>query len=349
MKKVLLLSAFAVAVTSPLWSCAPSDSGGQSGSGGAATNSGGAQGNSGGAQGNSGGAQGDSGGAPANTGGASSGGTGPGNSGGRGGTAASGGRANTGGANNSGGANNTGGAAGGAPGDLMAVATTLNGQLLTGPCLRDTQAAVCATVNGACPGANTAGSGLAGVLTADRTITLGGTPGTMYTISLHIQGEVESKQYGGMDQNSTLASPRADGFAIGGTPTNADAYNVYVIRVTNPGSTAATNYYLNSLQDAAVGTTTRGPGVSNHTVYGIDYMANIRAMGGATLRLLAADSNCSMIKNCGPIVNDGNTCGTPIVIANVEADAVRLNPTFNFTTGYNGQWVAITVKGVTSP
>lgn len=347
MKKVLLLSAFAVAVISPLWSCAPSDSGGQS-SGGAPGTSGGAPANSGGATVNTGGATGESGGAPANTGGMTNTGgmIGPGNTGGRGGAPANtGGRANTGGVTTTGGMTGTGGASG----DLTAVAAPLNGQLLLGPCLRDTQAAVCATVNGACPGANTAGSGLAGVLTADKTITLGGTPGTMYTISLHIQGEVESKQYGGMDQNSTLASPRADGFAIGGTPTNADAYNVYVIRVTNPGSTAATNYYLNSLQDAAVGTTTRGPGVSNHTVYGIDYMANIRAMGGATLRLLAADSNCSMIKNCGPIVNDGNTCGTPIVIANVEPDAVRLNPTFNFTTAYNGQWVAITVKSVTSP
>ncbi len=118
-----------------------------------------------------------------------------------------------------GGMNGVGGMTG-AGGDMAAVAQVLDGKMWLGPCLRDTQAAVCATVNGNCPGANTAGSGLAGVLTTDRTVTLGGTPGTQYTVTLHIQGEVESKQYGGMDANSTLTSPMANGFCIGGTPTD---------------------------------------------------------------------------------------------------------------------------------
>ncbi len=123
----------------------------------------------------------------------------------------------------------------GGGGGIADVAKVLDGFMLLGPCIRDTAASVCATVNGACPGANTAGSGLAGVLTTDKTVTLGGTPGTMYSITLHIQGEVESKQYGGMDANNTLASPAANGFCIGGTPTNADAYNVYLIKVTSGG------------------------------------------------------------------------------------------------------------------
>jgi hypothetical protein len=226
--------------------------------------------------------------------------------------------------------------------DLGAVAQVLDGKMWVGPCLRDTQAAVCATVpqGTACPGANTAGSGLAGVLTTDRTLTLGGTSGTQYTITLHIQGEVESKQYGGMDANSTLTSPMANGFCIGGTPTTNDAYNVYDLRVTNPGGGATTNYFLNSLQ---------APGVSNHTSYGIDYTASIKAMGGATIRMLAADSNCSMIKNCGPTVNDGNTCAAPIILQNIEPSAIAANPTFDFTKVYNGQWIVMTVKSVTSP
>jgi hypothetical protein len=234
------------------------------------------------------------------------------------------------------------------------VAQVLDGKMWLGPCLRDTAASVCATVNGACPGANTAGSGLAGVLTTDRSLTLGGTPGTSYTITLHIQGEVESKKYGGMDQNSTLASPTADGFAIGGTPTNGDAYNVYLLRVTNPNGGTVTNYYLNSLEDAQVVTAavprpTTGPGVSNHTTYGIDYMATIKAMGGATIRMVAADSNCSMIKNCGPTVNDGSRCAGPIIMSNIEPTAVTANPTFNFQSAFNGQWIVMTVKCVTSP
>jgi hypothetical protein len=56
-----------------------------------------------------------------------------------------------------------------------------------------------------------------------------------------------------------------------------------------------------------------------------------------------------MIKNCGPTQNDGNTCAAPIVLTGMEPEAVSLNPTFNFNTAYNGQWLVMTVKGVTSP
>jgi len=236
----------------------------------------------------------------------------------------------------------TGGAAmgSGGAGGMTDVANALNGFMLLGPCLADTQAAVCSTYARTCPAANANDPALSGVLTTDKTITLGGTTGTSYTITLHIQGEVESKQYGGMDQNSTAQSPKADGFCVGGSPVNGDAYNVYMIRVTNPGATTKTDYFLNSLQ---------GPGVSNHTTYGIDYTASIKAQGGATIRLVAADKNCSMIKNCGPTQNDGNTCAAPIILSNIEADAKTLNPTFDFTKAYNGQWIVMTVKGVTSP
>jgi hypothetical protein len=241
--------------------------------------------------------------------------------------------AGTGGATAAGGATGAGGAG-------IDVAMALNGFMLLGPCLTDTQAAVCSTYARACPAANATDPSLSGVLTTDKTITLGGTQGTSYTITLHVQGEVESKQYGGQDQNSTAQSPKADGFCVGGTPVNGDAYNVYMIRVTNPGATTKTDYFLNSLQP---------PGVSNHTTYGIDYTAQIKAQGGATIRLVAADKNCSMIKNCGPTANDGNTCAAPIVLPNIEADAKTLNPTFDFTKAYNGQWIVMTVKTVTSP
>jgi len=289
------------------------------------------------------------------TGGQGTGGQGTGGETGTGGATGTGGDKGTGGGMGTGGAMGTGGMGMGGSmgtgggGDLRPVAQVLDGKMWLGPCLRDTQAAVCATVNGACPGANTAGSGLAGVLTTDKTYTLGGTPGTSYTITLHIQGEVESKQYGGMDQDSTKTSPAADGFCIGGTPTNADAYNVYLLRVTNPNGGSVTNYYLNSLQQADTKGDRAGPGVSNHTTYGIDYTAQIKAMGGATIRTVAADSNCSMIKNCGPVVNDGNTCATQIVMANIEPTAVTANAGFSFTTPYNGQWIVMTLKSVTSP
>jgi hypothetical protein len=230
----------------------------------------------------------------------------------------------------------SGGTGGSAP-DLSAVAAPLDGAMLTGKCLTDSAKSVCQTSNMGCPGANQQDPALSGIITTDKTVTLGGDPNTTYTITLHIQGEVESKRYtGGQDQEDSATSPKMDGFCVGGTPTGADAYNVYMVRVSNPKQ----DYFLNSLQD---------PGVSNHTTYGMDYTAKIKANGGATVRLVAADSNCSMIKNCGPTVNNGSVCAAPIVLTGIEPRAIEKNPGFNFTTPYNGQWIVMVVTEVTTP
>jgi hypothetical protein len=47
--------------------------------------------------------------------------------------------------------------------------------------------------------------------------------------------------------------------------------------------------------------------------------------------------------------NDGNTCAAPIVLPNIDPMASTLNPTFNFNTPFNGQWIVMLVTGVTSP
>jgi hypothetical protein len=237
----------------------------------------------------------------------------------------------------------TGGTTGG---DLVAtVGAGLNGFMLLGPCLNDSAGSVCQTVQGACPGEKT-DHALSGVLTTDKTIKLGGDAAKVYTLTLHVQGVVESKRYdGGKDSEGQLTSPKANGFCEGGTPTHGDAYNVYMIRVGTPKK----DYFLNSLQT---------PGVSNHTTYGIDYTATIQANGGTDLRLVAADSNCSMIKNCGPTVNDGSVCAQPIIVANVDAGAGKSPDntikTYDFTKNYpetghkDGQWVSIVVTAVTA-
>jgi hypothetical protein len=234
-----------------------------------------------------------------------------------------------------GGTGGSGGGTGGGGGDLKeTVGGPLNGAMLLGKCLNKTAESVCQTNAGACPGAN-ADPALSGVITTDKMVTLGGDPAKVYTITLHVQGEVESKRYdGGMDQSGVGASPKADGFCVGGTPSNGDAYNVYLLRVNNPKK----DYFLNSIQP---------PGVSNHTTYGIDYTAKIQANGGSMLRLVAADKNCSMIRNCGPQENSGNVCSAPIVLQNVDPVAVSKNPTFNFTQAYDGQWVVMVVTDVT--
>lgn len=242
-------------------------------------------------------------------------------------------------AGGSGGAGTTGGSGGSTGGDLKeTVAGPLNGAMLLGPCVNKTAESVCQTnKNGtACPGANAGDPALSGYLSTDKTITLGGDPAKVYTITLHVQGEVESKRYdGGKDQSTVGGSPKADGFCEGGTPTNGDAYNVYMARVSAPKK----DYFFNYIQP---------PGVSNHTTYGIDYTAKITANGGATIRLVAADKNCSMIRNCGPQENSGNVCSAPITLQNIDPVATSKNPTFDFTKPYDGQWVVMVVTDVTA-
>jgi hypothetical protein len=213
------------------------------------------------------------------------------------------------------------------------VAAALDGQMLITPCLIATENTVCATMVGGCPIPNVADRALSGALLTDKTFTIGGSPTTTYTISLRVQGVVEAKMYtSSTDAESTLGSPAANGFATGGTPSLADAYGVYMVRVSNPPQ----DYFLNSVWP---------PGVSNHTTYGVDYAAQIRATGGSTVRLVAADSNCSEIRNCGPSF-DGNSCAAPIVLV-PTASAVEKNPSFDFNTAYNGQWLVMTVTDVT--
>jgi len=46
---------------------------------------------------------------------------------------------------------------------------------------------------------------------------------------------------------------------------------------------------------------------------------------------------------------DRNTCIAPITLPNVEASSVAANPSFNFATPFNGQWLVMTLKNVSSP
>jgi len=251
-------------------------------------------------------------------------------------TAGGGGGGSGSGAGGSSGAGGTAMAGAAGVGSDLAVAAMLDGSMLVGKCLTDSAESVCQTIASGCPAANQQDPALSGVITTDKMITLGGDPAKTYTITLHVQGEVESKGYnGGMDQNSSAQSPKADGFCTGGTPTNGDAYNVYMIRVSSPKQ----DYFLNSMQP---------PGVSNHTTYGVDYTAKIQAKGGSMLRLVAADKNCSMIKNCGPTENSGNVCAAPIILQNVDPKAISKNPTFDFTKAFNGQWLVMVVTDVTA-
>jgi len=245
---------------------------------------------------------------------------------GDGGTSGSG--AGTGGTSGDAGTAGTAGAAG----NLNDIAADLHGHTILMPCGQDTEVRVCRPiqVNSGCSAGND--PALAGGHSHDETVTIGGTPGTFYNVTLRIHGMVEGKTYrnGGMDRDNSSELP-ADGLYTGGEPDNgANGYNIYLIRTSSPEQ----DYFLNSI---AAGNDTR----IRHSVFEIDYTFDLRVEGGSTVRLVSADPNCSAIKNCaepdvGGVCNAVEIDGLdPLIAAAIEDQP------------YNGQFIGVLVEGVT--
>jgi hypothetical protein len=182
-----------------------------------------------------------------------------------------------------------------------------------------------------------------GTINRDQTITVGGDGGTTYMVTAHFQGVVEPKTYqGGTKANPTV---KTDGWYVDGTPSQSGNYNVYMLGVSSPAHV----YYLNALGNS-------NPKIAEaHFSYLIDYVATFPVQGGAMVRFLADDSNCSAIKNCDAASTDGSG-GTghcnPITVPNVTAMPPATGETFvpatalPFSQPYNGQFVVMTIQSV---
>jgi hypothetical protein len=216
------------------------------------------------------------------------------------------------------------------------VGTPLDAQTILMPCGMQTETRVCIPMGDSTrpctnPGGNTAPS-YSGTHSFNNQITLGGTPGVMYRISLRIRGMVEAKTYtGGMDRASNGTQVPADGLYTGGYANNSgNGYNIYFIRTDSP----LQHYYLNSI---GAGSDTR----IRHSVFDTDFTFDMVAAGGSTVCLVSADPNTSAIKNCAePDV--GNVCN-PVTLQNLDpmiASDIGNQP-------YNGQFMGIRVTGVT--
>ncbi len=216
------------------------------------------------------------------------------------------------------------------PADLASYAAELHGETIIMPCGTFTSTEVCTPVN---IGRSFQGDpGLQGQISHYKEITFGGDPGTMYEVTVHVRGLVESKQYnGGMDRDSSGTQIPADGLYIGGTPDNSsNGYNVYRLRTESP----AQNYFLNS-----VGV----PGNNRmcHCVFDTDYDFTFDVEGGSKIIVSSADPNNSAIANCG-IAADNVCAGTEVSLTDLDpeiADDIGAQP-------YNGQFLGFIVKDV---
>lgn len=263
-----------------------------------------------------------------------------------------------------------GGAAVGAGGTAPVVDTTLagawDGALLKYPCGGGNPNYDCSQPSGC---QNATATRPAQVIKPDGSVsewTMGGTPGTIYNVTVHIRGVVEASWYHGGDRSagnttsidvgSKVAGAKSwakDLFQVGGTTlTYADNgngydYNQYELDITPPGGEVA-RYFLNSVipsENAHVN------GKTTHLSFEIDEMPTLKIAGGAKITLTVLDSNCVQIQNCG--TSNNNMCGNGARVVTL-GDADPKPPTSwtgKVTSGaggnLNGQFVHFDVVSVT--
>ena len=114
--------------------------------------------------------------------------------------------------------------------------------------------------------------------------TFDGHAGTLYSVTLHVRGIVEPKNFTGGDVQH-------DHFQVGGTPVKND-YNFYSLHVSDPEAT-----YTFNRNEEKVG----------HYTFVIDYRVVIPIRGGATVTMGAYDSNDVAIANRKKLVVAGVT------------------------------------------
>jgi hypothetical protein len=294
-----------------------------------------------------------------------SGGSGNSTSAGSGGTTSAGGSsAGTGGAaatggTSTGGTGGTGGGAAGGSGGGGVVDTTLvgswDGALVEFPCGSTGSGYDCqqpATAN--CKNYNSQSNPFVSTIppaNGPSSWTMGGTPGTVYSVTFHIKGVVEVNAYAGgvrdAGTTSIQTTPR-DLFQVGGTPQDNTGqsfdYNTYELDVTPAVSGAANVYFLNSVTYEQNPHANGSP--TTHLTFDIDYSATIKVPGGGTVTLKVTDSNCTQVQNCGAAA--GNTCQAPRTVS--LAGATPSAPSFAqpFSNGqFYGQWVFFDITSVT--
>lgn len=139
----------------------------------------------------------------------------------------------------------------------------------------------------------------------DMEVQFGGTPGTIYNVTLRFRGVLEGKEYlGGAAQGQGLQ------FYTGGIPGTTDPwanYNTVGFTVSAPMQT----YYLNNAELDVIG---------DDLVFAMDYTVTIQIAGGATLHLFSQDSNCTAVPNAAGSVSPGVTA--PIMIPNVTSNGM---------------------------
>jgi hypothetical protein len=202
----------------------------------------------------------------------------------------------------------------------------LDGYVMKQPCLSQSGPRACRThPPGVCPVSED--PAFAGSTPTRETLSFGGQTGTLYDVTLHVQGIVEPKIYRGGNDASELAT---NGFLTAGTVDNVrNQHSVYALRVTVPTGT----YFFNSL----------GRDNVRHSAFPVDYEATITIQGATPIELWISDPNCHALRNCGD--PDVPTECTPVDLPNLEPkirESLGAEP-----ATYDGQFLGFVVTNVT--
>jgi hypothetical protein len=205
-----------------------------------------------------------------------------------------------------------GGAAGGGTGGSTAITVDqitgtpnamgdkLSNSWMMFPCYAQ-QGQDCITIaSGACPNQNAALPFEQQGLVFDQSFDIGGTPGTIYNMTIQVNGITEGKYYQGGVRHGGDAAPAnpdletgIDTFYTGGSPVNVENYNVYKLTTLDNAGQELQHYYLNSMPSGT------GPNFENHDTFPEGYTAVIPVTGGGKVSYHEADRNCHAVDNCG--------------------------------------------------
>jgi hypothetical protein len=220
---------------------------------------------------------------------------------------------------------------GGGGTSLLDVAAVLDNQAFNLPCgpiaYAGTERVCCnhpggsdtmGVCNNNCPG--NPDLALTGFQNRNDTVTFGGMQGTTYTVKIRVRGIVEPKHYDNCPKQT-------EGFCGGpnAAPAEPGAYNVYMMQVT--GDSGKARYFLNALDEN-----------EEHSTFPLDYQVSIDIEGGASIQLVAADENCTAIKNCADDGSNDLTCN-PVTHPDLADHPEIVQPV-------NGQFVVIDLVDV---
>jgi hypothetical protein len=188
-----------------------------------------------------------------------------------------------------------------------------------------------------CGGSTSTDFLMRGHVMRDDTVTVDGPSGAVYDVTLRVRGVVEPRHYTGGARGSP-ANGSNYGWYVGGLPSNAGDFNIYMLWVSSPVVSPTDGrdgqfYFLNAINQSEA-----------HFCYPLDYTLTLPVAAGAQVRFFAIDSNCSMVRNCDESSVDGYPGGAtvkcnPITLVNLPDSAGISQP-------YPGQFIYLTVESV---